>query len=403
MESLFIDTGTTTTISTTLTESLTSIDTTISLTDASDFPIKGSVIIDTETIIYTGKSGNTLTGCVRPSSSTSHSNGSTVTTTSRVSQGSTTDNKKSGWYYNRLQNNKTLRVGDSDIMLDGIVRFNRNNNIFQGFNGTTWVDFNAVKGDTGEDGADGITTFDVANLPSGETVDGEVYSGTVNNELRFRSLSSGTVNINEALTGVSSINITKSDDYLTLTPTPQPYVWDFSTNNNISYLKSSISDSTFKAFGTITNWKVKSGETITAGTIVRITLSVSGTGYTNSTTELVIEPYTYSASQEEISEGSGVLGVAIQTKTGGSSCQVCTQGVTTVLMGSGGGAGNQTSTSIDGPGAYGFAGYDGKVYNESLSTGIGTNTPTVGYWLERGAFSSGTGVLFYVKPAFSMT
>ena len=76
----------------------------------------------------------------------------------------------------RLHNNKTLRVTDSDIMLDGIVRFNSNNSIFQGFNGTEWVDFNATQGPAGENGADGINTFDVVNLPSGETVDGEIYS-----------------------------------------------------------------------------------------------------------------------------------------------------------------------------------------------------------------------------------
>jgi hypothetical protein len=221
--------------------------------------------------------------------------------------------------------------------------------------------------------------------------------------LRFRSLNTTTFDINQAITNVDSVSITKSDNYLTLVANPRPYQWDMSSNNTVDYFKSSLSSSTLKAFGTIQTWKVKSGETVTIGTAVRITLSVSGTGYNNTTTELVIEPYTYSVSQEEIKAGSAVLGIAMQTKTGGNSCLVCTEGITTVVMGNGNGAGNQTSNVIDGPGAHGFIGYDAKVYNESLSTGISSNTPTMGYWLERGSFSVGSGVLFYVKTSFSMT
>lgn len=403
-EPLFTDTGTTVTLTTTLNETLTSIDTTITLTDASNFPDKGSITINNETILYTGKSSNDLTGCVRGSSATSHSSGDTVTAIARTSQSSHgSDKGKAGWYMDRLHNDKTLRLSDTDIRLPGIVRFNKNNDTFQGFNGTTWTDFNATQGDTGEDGADGIATFEVVNLPTDSTVDGEIFYGKDGNDVQLRSLTTDTFDINPAMSNIDNISITKSDNYLTLSASNRPYEWDFSTNNTISYLKSSLSDSVLKAFGTISIWKVKSDKTVTAGTVVRITLSVSGTGYTESTTELVIEPYTYSASQEEINEGSGVLGIALQTKSGGSTCKVCTKGITTVMIGNGNGAGNQTSNVLDGPGAHGFVGYDAKVYNESLSTGISSNTPTVGYWLERGTFTIGTGVLFNVNPSFSMT
>jgi hypothetical protein len=407
MDLLFADTGTTITLTTTLNETLTSIDTTITLTDASDFPVKGTITISDETIIYTGKSSNNLTGCVRGSSDTtaiSHSSGSTVTAIARTSQsGLGNDKGKAGWYVDRFHNDKTLRLSDSDIILPGIVRFNKNNDTFQGFDGTVWVDFNAVKGDTGDAGTNGLNTFDVVNLPTSTTVDGEIYSSTSGNDLQLRSLTSATFDANSTLTDVSSINITKSDDYLTLEAAPRPYIWDFSSNNTVTYLKSSLSSSTLKAFGSISTWKVKSGQSITAGTAVRITLSVSGTGYSDSVAEIVIEPYIYTALQEEINEGSGVLGIALQSKSSGSSCQVCTEGVTTVMMGSGDGAGNQTSTTVDGPGAHGFVGYDAKVYNESLSTGISTNTPIIGHWMERGNFSTGTAVLFYVRTGFSMT
>jgi hypothetical protein len=406
-EPIFVDTGSSVTLSTTLNETLTSIDTIITLTNAFDFPRKGIINIEDEYILFTGKSNNNLTGCVRGhlmSTATAHSNGTIVHTVARGSQSSVTkDKKKAGWYLDRFHNDKTLRLSDSDLLLPGTVRFNYSNNVFQGFNGESWVEFNAIKGETGNHGEDGIASFDVDNLPKNQKVEGEVYSGKVDNELRFRALNTTIFDINESITDVDSISINKSDDYLTLVANPRPYQWDMSSNNTIEYFKSSLSSSTLKAFGTIQTWKVKSGETVRIGTAVRISLSVSGTNYSNATTELVIEPYTYNVSHEEIKQGSAVLGIAMQTKTGGNSCLVCTDGITTVVMGDGNGAGNQTSTVINGPGAHGFIGYDAKVYNESLSTGISSNTPTMGYWLERGSFSSGSGVLFYVKTSFSMT
>lgn len=405
IDSVFTDFGSSVSLSSTLAETINSATSIIELADASDFPIKGSITIEDETILYTGKSSNSLTGCIRGHNSTtasSHSSGTVVITNNRPAQSSfSTDKGKAGWYLDRLHNDKTLRVSDSDILLPGIVRFNRNNNIFQGFNGTTWIDFNATKGDTGDNGADGISTFNIVNLPETETNDGELYVNTVGTDVNFRSLVTSTFDVNPAITGLNSIDIDKSDSYLTLTSTPRPYHWDFSSNNSISYLKSSLSATTMKAFGTISTWKVKS--TILAGMAVRISLSVSGTSYNESTTGIVIEPYTYSATQEEITEGSGILGIALQSKSAGESCQVCSEGITTVMMGTGNGAGNQTSTTIDGPGAHGFVGYDAKIYNESLSTGISTNTPSIGYWLERGTFSAGEAVLFYVQTKFSMT
>lgn len=55
--------------------------TTITLTNAAVLPTSGEVIIDTERITYTGRSGNDLTGCARGANGTtavSHSNGAAV-------------------------------------------------------------------------------------------------------------------------------------------------------------------------------------------------------------------------------------------------------------------------------------------------------------------------------------
>ena len=53
--------------------------TTIELFDASDFPTNGTVFIENEIISYSGKTGNTLTGCTRGASLQNFSGGSTRT------------------------------------------------------------------------------------------------------------------------------------------------------------------------------------------------------------------------------------------------------------------------------------------------------------------------------------
>jgi len=82
---------------TTLASSISSSDTSIALVSAASFPASGTIVIDTESITYSGKSTNTLTGCVRgPVSGTSkaaaHSAGAIVTQV--VTSG---DNAWNGW------------------------------------------------------------------------------------------------------------------------------------------------------------------------------------------------------------------------------------------------------------------------------------------------------------------
>lgn len=56
--------------STTLNEDVDTSETTITLTDATDFPSSGSIMVDEEIIAYSGKSENDLTGCTRASQGT---------------------------------------------------------------------------------------------------------------------------------------------------------------------------------------------------------------------------------------------------------------------------------------------------------------------------------------------
>ncbi len=69
-------------ITTTLNGSINSSATSITLTSAASFTASGTIVIDTESITYSGKSTNTLTGCVRGANGTTaaaHTSGATVT------------------------------------------------------------------------------------------------------------------------------------------------------------------------------------------------------------------------------------------------------------------------------------------------------------------------------------
>ena len=89
-------------------------------------------------------------------------------------------------------------------------------------------------------------------------------------------------------------------------------------------------------------------------------------------------------------------------KAGGKTgtCDVCTQGITTVICGEASGSDSPTSnTNITGVGAYGFINRAGRVYNPS--TEPTTNHVRAGYFLQSGVKANdNSSVLFYVKGGF---
>jgi hypothetical protein len=376
---------------------------TITIVDASNFPTKGTIQIGSEVIKYNGVDNNTLENCYRVNP-VIHNTGAIVYLLARTPEAPISGSSiNSGWYKERGTNSKTLRVANSNLMMPGSIRFNENTDTFQGFNGTEWVTFNAIQGPPGDPGENASQLFTFINLPEdytgGPNERGEVYSssGTIN--VYLRSLQSGIVDINAGLTALA-LSIENETDYIKLTPQPQPYVWDFTTNNSISYLKSLVSDTKFKAFGKVGRWIVKTGQTIKAGSAVRLSLDVS-------LTQMVIESYTYTSfvdfNLSSNQEGLGFLGIALENKTGGQSCEVCTEGITTAILGFNG---EISSRSAIGPGQYAFVNTNGTVFTpNNLTTMSALIAPIAGYWLEKTTitdYTSGSVVnanlgLFYVR------
>lgn len=412
-KNFFADPGTNYVITSTLSSHINETVSLIPITNPSNFPDVGSIQINSEIISYNQIVSNVLHNCVRGinnTTSTTHTSGTVVVLIAREGESSFIANDSilhSGWYKERGNNNKTLRLSDSNLMMKGTVRFNEKLNLFQGFNGTTWVSFNAEKGDPGLRGNNASEIFNFTNLPNTDTTSGKIYQSSNSTDVFLRSIKSGIVDINAGITGIQSLSITNDTNYVNLTPTPVPYVWDFTQNNynNYTFLKSSMSDAKFKAFGTVSKWIVAPNKTVTKGCAVRITIQTI-----LSTQKLVIEPYTYMNINNFGTNltGLGFLGIALETKSNGDSCEVCTEGITSVVLGN-----NNNITSkniIQGPGEIGFINNDGTIFivNTIFNINIINFITNAGYWLESSNSGSGTEIqygqlgLFYVKGSVKL-
>jgi len=408
-------------LSSTLLNDINNTQTSIELVDASNFPSKGKIQIEDEIIIFDGineLNKNILENCNR-TNPVSHTSGTLVNLLSRTSEAPINNYQiNSGWYKERGSNSKTLRISNSNLMMPGTIRFNETTTTFQGFNGNDWVTFNAVQGPPGDPGLNASQLFNFINLPEEYNIlddgpRGEIYQSSGTTNVYMRSIQSGIVDINAGLTAMS-LNIENDTNYVKLTPQPQPYVWDFTTNNNISYMKSLVSDTKFKAFGKISKWIVKSGKTILAGSAVRISLESPGF------TQMVIEPFTYNTLSDfgliNTSElGLGFLGISLMNKSGGESCEVCTEGITTAIIGQ---YIEQVSpfpsiTAVN-AGKYAFVNSNSTLFTPNSLTPMKTFISLVaGYWLEKktlnfypsdisGSVNDDNLGLFYVKSNLNL-
>ncbi len=404
-KNFFADPGTNYILTSTLVSTINASVSLINITNAGNFPDVGSIQINNEIITYKQIINNVLQNCVRGTNNTTattHNSGANVILLARQGESSFTPNDSlvySGWYKERGNNNKTLRLSDSNLMMKGTVRFNQKLNLFQGFDGINWVSFNAEKGDPGVPGNNASSIFNFTNLPNSDTTSGKIYRSSDSTDVYLRSIKSGLVDINAGITGIQALSITNDTNYVNLTPTPVPYVWDFTQNNynNLTFLKSLASDAKFKAFGNVSKWLVAANQTVNKGCAVRITIQTI-----SSVNKMVIEPYTYINLNNFSTnrKGLGFLGIALETKSNGESCEVCTEGITTVVLGS-----NSVITpknTINGPGEFGFINNDSKIFipQDTNTISFSNLITNAGYWIENDnteiPYNTGLG-LFYVK------
>lgn len=330
------------------------------------------------------------------------------------------DTQQAGFYQiSPNSSNLALRVNYSNIGLQGEIRINTTTipPVFQGNNGSAWVDLNALQGPTGPAGQDFTNAVNFNNLgsntASGTTVQlAEIFATTYANvaasisNVNIRSLEGGQYNINSNLT-VDSMILNQNSNIITLNTQPLPYTWNFAenNNNNVSFLKNSSSDSTFYGWGETSKWIVKTGETVNKGQAVRLTKD-------STTSNIVITPLTYTTltGLNPFTTPFNMLGIATETASGGNPCIVCTKGITTALCTSS--VLNITADfvntiSINNVGLYGLVAKDGGIFCNTTSSPL-VDYIIAGYFLESGSAGNtiadyGKYVLFYVDPKVQIT
>ena len=243
---------------------------------------------------------------------------------------------------------------------------------------------------------------EVSNFPWATTT-GAISDTSIEKKkftFNFRSLKSNDVSVNGKT--VKSISMTQDSNYINMLVNPQSYVWNFSNTqltsffgrddykfgNKISDLKSTSSDTTFKAYGSVSKWIAKGS--ISKGTAVRIVIqNVSNIDYLN------IETYSFTVSISEDQLSAAILGIALNDASEGEECYVCTKGITTVII--------KNAINIQ-AGSYGIltSGTENMGQVVGLTSGIIGDNPVVGYFLETKTENTRIGdyLLFQVSPTF---
>jgi hypothetical protein len=319
------------------------------------------------------------------------------------------DPLQTGWY--QVQPNSSniaLRVLYSNIGLKGEIRLNTNLSppVFQGNNGSGWDNFTSLQGPTGPAGQDFVNQVNFINL--GDDVSAgtpialaEIFASSYANvaanisNVNIRVLKSGEYDVNSNLS-ITCMDLTQNSNVIVMTTQPLPYGWDFGYGKNTkTYLKNSGGDSPYYGWGETSTWVVKQGSSVTKGQAVRLTNDTTSSN-------IVITPVTYTSLSgiNPLTTPFNMLGIALESKSAGEDCLVCTKGITTVLCTNNITTDFTSTTTITDVGLDGIVGKDGGIFCCASSPIV--DFIRAGYFLETGAGIAGNGmnVLFYVDPEF---
>lgn len=317
------------------------------------------------------------------------------------------DTGAAGWYQiSPTTSNLALRVASSNIGLAGEIQFTSNGGslVFQGYNGSNWVDLNATVGPQGSPGTDFTNAVHFNNLTAntnpGIVVSlGQVFATTVANvaaslsNVNIRAISGGQNVVNSNLS-VQSLVVSQNSNVITLTGQGIPYTWHMeSSNGAVNYLKNATVDTPYYGWGETSIWTVKQGQIVLKGQAVRLDSSSSN---------VVITPmvYTTLSGATPYNTPMNMFGVALENASGGQSCRVCTRGITTVLCTSNTTIDFSATSSVASVGLDGLVGRDGGIFCNTLPPTTINYFTRAGYFLETGltVANNGSNALFYVEP-----
>lgn len=321
---------------------------TISLDNTSDYSQSGYVTIGAETFYYNGKTAAMLTSVTRAVKGTTsglHMVDADVLQTRPAPSGPIlTTSNLGGWYIDGNTNQASLRVYDSPVIQQGVIRFNPDEGVFQGCVATTpsiiWQEFNAIQGQQGIPGIiNAILTFENVDDPTTLTSNiGQIMKTTTINTLddpvppvEVRTIVSGNISINGQLTDV--LAITQTENEIVCTPQPTPLTWNMT--DTILELKGwdTVNQQAY-TWATTARFPVKAGNIPTAGQVVvsyvsspEKQLCVKPLSFTNATSNL--NPLRLSV---PFPPDLGIVGICINNPSVDTPAVVATTGIAQVKL-----------------------------------------------------------------------
>lgn len=244
------------------------------------------------------------------------------------------DEHKTGFYSYKNDEFQHFRLQDSHLQLDGIIRLKPPENkddeaVFEGFNGAKWVQFNALKGETGDKGADFHNQFKFVNCleeqDSSKKTNNKGFIFKTNQldtnkstNINIRCLQGSKTMINDK--EVPTMKIITNESTISLQSLPQPFKWNIS-KLSLNDMKSKGSDNVFKCYGRTVISDVNSSISIKKGQFVSLVTQEE---------KIELQPFQYEDNLDLFLNPVSVFGVALEDSADKNKIKVCVEGITTV-------------------------------------------------------------------------
>jgi len=310
----------------------------------------------------------------------------------------TQDDNLTGFYSSKNSSQLNLRVQETDKELNGIIRLNKTSSsssdyVFEGYNGKKWVQFNALKGEKGDEGINKLNTYQFENINYSDSNNKGLILKNVeedgdNKKIVFRNLVSTPTNYNNNQMSINTLNIETSENNIVLTSNPQPYKWDIS-NLSINEMKTDTTStrSVSNCYGDISIITIKKGVSIERGQFVSLE---------EENNKLVGVPFNYEGTLNLFMNPISVYGVALESintidsnnnNNNNNKLKVCIRGITTVKY-------CEDNSKIDDNlmslkqvekiGTNGLLSKDGYIFNCPIKPNSGIDYMKVGTFIETG-------------------
>lgn len=282
---------------------------------------------------------------------------------------SNNDLKLSGWYKYDNANNAALRLTNSNLKLNGELRFNTTTKQFEGYNGSEWIILDNNKGDKGESGKDFNEIIYFNNLPINlnnvvkKVSDGEIFVNKEINTLNKNENNKCIINVRNIQSDYYTLNdkqhdcisIKQNNSNIILKTNPIPFKQNL-TNIDTKNTNKVTTNDDLKCWGDVSLYTLEKGHKVKKGQFIMTCLN-------NNMLQVKPVSYTINEIPNFYTNPINVIGVSLQdvdTTNQEKEINICTRGITSVLV-SNKGDYLSTNGNVDKNGLFGIINYEGRI------------------------------------------